>query len=176
MVVDFQEKLVSAMSDLAEVSTNINALVQSAVQLGVPLTVTEHCPDKIGLTMGSVRGQCGSEEIVTKTTFDALSEQSIVRHMETLGRTQVVVVGTESHVCVLQTIFGLLRHGYEPYAVCDAVTSRKVYDKETALSRIAGQGIQCVTTEMVLFEWLARGDTPEFKKLIPLIKNLKRES
>ena len=42
MVVDFQEKLVSAMSDLAEVSTNINVLVQSAIQLGVPLTVTEH--------------------------------------------------------------------------------------------------------------------------------------
>ena len=176
MIVDFQEKLVSAMSDLAEVSTNINALVQSAIQLGVPLTVTEHCPHKIGLTVASVRGQCGSEEILTKTTFDALSEQSIARHMETLGRTQIVVVGTESHVCVLQTIFGLLRHGYEPYVVCDAVTSRKVYDKEKALSRIAAHSVQCVTTEMVLFEWLARGDTPEFKKLIPLIKDLKRES
>ena len=77
---------------------------------------------------------------------------------------------------MLQTIFGLARNGYEPYVVCDAVTSRKVYDKETALSRIYSQGIQCVTTEMVLFEWLARGDSPEFKKLNPLIKNLKRES
>ena len=56
MIVDFQEKLVSAMSNLAEVSTNINALVQSAIQLDAPLTVTEHCPDKIGLTMASIRG------------------------------------------------------------------------------------------------------------------------
>jgi len=100
MVVDFQEKLVSAMSDLAEVSTNINVLVQSAIQLGVPLTVTEHCSDKIGLTMASIRGQCGSEEILTKTAFDALSEQSISRRIDTLGRTQIVVAGTESHVCV----------------------------------------------------------------------------
>ena len=77
---------------------------------------------------------------------------------------------------MLQTIFGLLRHGYDPYVVGDAVTSRKVYDKDTALSRIAAQGIQCVTTEMVLFEWLARGDTPEFKKSISLINDLKREA
>ena len=75
-------------------------LVQSTIQLGVPLTVTEHCPDKIGLTMASIRGQCGSEEILTKTAFDTLSEQSIRRRMDTLGRTQIVVAGTESHVCV----------------------------------------------------------------------------
>ncbi len=27
------------------------------------------------------------------------------------------------------------------------------------------------TTEMVLFEWLARGDTAEFRDLLPLIKD-----
>ena len=96
--------------------------------------------------------------------------------MDTLGRTQIVVAGTESHVSMLQTIFGLLRHGYEPYVVCDAVTSRKVSAKDTALSRIAAQGFQCVTTEIDLFEWFARGDTPEFKKSISLIKDLKCES
>ena len=173
MVIDFQTSLAPAMSGLAAVSTNINALVQSAIQLHVPLTVTEHCPDKIGLTVTSIRDQCRSEDIVSKTAFDALSEQSIVRHLDALGRTQIVVAGTESHVCVLQTVFGLLRYGYEPYVVCDAVASRKVYDKEIALSRFSAQGVQCVTTEMVLFEWLERGDTSDFKRLIPVIKELK---
>ena len=173
MVIDFQTSLAPAMSGLATVSTNINALVQSAMQLDVPLIVTEHCPDKIGLTVASIRDQCRSEDIMIKTAFDALSEQSIVRHLDTLGRNQIVVAGTESHVCVLQTVFGLLRHGYEPYVVCDAVTSRKIYDKEIALSRFAAQRIQCATTEMVLFEWLERGDTSDFKRLIPVIKELK---
>ncbi len=63
-----------------------------------------------------------------------------------------------------------------PYLVVDAVSSRKPEDKETAVARLRDAGVAAVTTEMVLFEWLARGDTTEFTDLLGLIKgdHLKR--
>tara|TARA_Y100001960_G_C14504381_1_gene743250 strand:+ start:468 stop:758 length:291 start_codon:yes stop_codon:yes gene_type:complete len=81
VVVDFQSRLAPAMSDLAAVSININALVKAATQFSIPLILTEHCPDKIGLTVASIREQCQPENILPKTAFDALAELSIVRQM-----------------------------------------------------------------------------------------------
>ncbi len=53
----------------------------------------------------------------------------------------------------------------------DAVSSRKPEDKAVAVVRLRDAGVAAVTTEMVLFEWLARGDTAEFRDLLPVIKS-----
>jgi nicotinamidase-related amidase len=176
LIIDFQASLAPAMVGLDEVTNNIVTLIEGARRLDVPLRVTEHCSHKIGQTVASIREKLHPSEILEKTTFDALSEPSISEHFTQLGRTQIVTVGIESHVCVLQSALGLLRCGYEPYVVSDAVTSRGRQDKQAALARAASQGIQCVTTEMVLFEWLERGDAAGFRELIPMIKRLKNQS
>ncbi len=67
--------------------------------------------------------------------------------------------------------FELKQAGYEPYLVVDAVSSRKPEDKAAAVVRLRNAGVAAVTTEMVLFEWLARGDTAEFRDLLGLIKD-----
>ena len=54
----------------------------------------------------------------------------------------------------------------------DAVSSRKPDDMAAAIVRLHEAGVGGVTTEMVLFEWLARGDTEEFRDPLPLIKRL----
>ena len=38
------------------------------------------------------------------------------------------------------------------------------------MDRLRGAGARIVTTEMVVFEWLAKAGTPEFKELSALIK------
>ena len=59
---------------------------------------------------------------------------------------------------------------YRPCLVVDATGTRHTVDRETAIQRLQRAGVQLVTTEMVLFEWLERGDTSEFQALLPLIK------
>jgi nicotinamidase-related amidase len=76
-----------------------------------------------------------------------------------------------SELRVLQSALSLLDAGYRPVVVSDAVSSRKAYDRDVALQRLRDAGIGLVTTEMVLFEWLERGDAPEFRELLPLIKS-----
>ncbi len=76
----------------------------------------------------------------------------------------------ETHVCVLQTAISLKEAGYHPHVVRDAVSSRRTIDKETALERLRDSAIGLVTTEMVIFEWLERGDDEAFGDLLPMIK------
>ncbi len=109
--------------------------------------------------------------MLEKIQFDAVSEPACAERFAALDRPQAVIAGTEAHVCVLQTALGLKQAGYEPYLVVDAVSSRNATDKAAAVGRLRDAGVAAVTTEMVLFEWLARGDTAEFRDLLPLIKD-----
>jgi len=76
----------------------------------------------------------------------------------------------EAHVCVLQSALGLLGLGYEPVVVADAVASRQRLLRDMALQRIKRCGIEIVTAEMVVFEWLRVADTEDFRAVLPLLR------
>ena len=54
--------------------------------------------------------------------------------------------------------------------VADAIGSRAKVNRKLAITRLLKAGADIVDSEMVLFEWLERAGTPEFKELHPLIK------
>ncbi len=81
-----------------------------------------------------------------------------------------VVTGCEAHICVLQTVLGLLEAGRRVTVVADAVGSRKTENRDAALARMAAHGAEIVTTEMVVFEWLGTARHPRFREVVRLIK------
>ena len=106
-----------------------------------------------------------------KKRFSAQSEPPIADHIASLKRNKVVVVGTEAHVCVLQTTLDLKKAGFRPHLMVDGTSSRHQLDKEIAIHRMRAHSVELVTLEMVLFEWLEQGDTGMFRDLFPLIRN-----
>ncbi len=82
----------------------------------------------------------------------------------------LVVSGCETHVCVLQTVLGLLAAGRRVCMVRDAVGSRRAESKETAIRRLEREGAEIVTTEMVLFEWLRTAEDPRLRRIIDLVR------
>lgn len=170
LVIDIQEKLAPALLDSEKViSTSIN-LVKAAQVLGLPTLVTEQYPDGLGQTVKVVRDVLPDQKAYHKMTFSCVQDLETKNRIEQIGRKQVVVCGMEAHVCVLQSVFDLLEAGYEVFVVSDAVSSRSQDNKKLGLERMRQAGAQIVVTEMVLFEWLGQAGTPEFKKLLPLIK------
>ena len=86
------------------------------------------------------------------------------------GRSTIVVAGCEAHVCLLQTALDLLEEDFDVWVVTDACSSRTERNRDAAFDRLAGNGAELVTTEMVAFEWLGSAEHPAFNEILGLIK------
>jgi nicotinamidase-related amidase len=148
--------------------------VQIANRLGVPVTVSQHYPKGLGPTIAPLRAELGPDAaIFDKMHFSCLRNPALHQRFDALrdhGRGQVVVAGIEAHVCVCQTVLDLLVEGYEVYLAADAISSRSPHSRELAINRVRQAGGYIVDSEMVMFEWLDKAGTPEFKDLIGLLK------
>ena len=174
LVTDIQERLLPAIREGAGALARARLLVEAARRLDVPILVSEHYPEGLGPTVPEIREAVGNEApILAKTAFSCLRDAPLAAELSERrrrGRPQVAVAGFESHVCVLQTSLDLAERGYDVFVVADAVASRTAESRELALARMRQAGIQVMNAEMAVFEWLGRGDTPEFRDLLPLIR------
>jgi nicotinamidase-related amidase len=162
VVVDVQEGFRSyAMFDA--VASACAKLVQGARILQVPSLVSEQYPKGLGHTALEVDLQ--DEPVIEKSVFSAARAEGF----ELEGRTQAIVCGIETHVCVSQTVHDLIDRGIEVHVPADAVGSRHQVDYERGLERLQRAGAVVSTVEAVLFELLERAGTPEFKQVQRLI-------
>jgi len=170
LVIDVQEKLLAVMAEPERVVENTIKLIKGFQILERPIFVTEQYPEGVGKTVAPIKKALKDVHIHEKITFSCIGMEGLVHTVWSQKIDQVVLCGIESHVCVWQTAVDLLYQGFTVAVVRDAVSSRKEIDCETALHRMASQGIALVTVEMVLFELLERAGTDAFKKVMKLIK------
>ena len=170
LVVDIQQKLAPAIHDSERVVANSVRLLDGARQLGVPAFVSEQYIKGLGPSLEAIRAAAVDARFFEKTHFSCAAEPGVIDLLRAAKRPQIILTGTEAHVCVLQTAFGLLAAGFEVYLVADAASSRTPENRSAAVERMRAAGIGIVTTEMVLFEWLHQAGTDDFRQLLPLIK------
>jgi nicotinamidase-related amidase len=172
-MIDVQAKLLPAMSDQHVVERCIR-LVRAAKTLGVPITISEQYPQGLGATVDALREALGTAgSVMTKVEFSCAKNAPLRERLLELrrqGRRQVVIGGMEAHVCVGQTAIDLENEGFEVFVAADAVSSRAKASRRLALARLLKIGADVVNTEMVVFEWLGRADTAEFRELLALVK------
>jgi len=170
LVVDIQQKLAPAIHDSERVTANSVRLLEGARQLGVPAFVSEQYVKGLGPSLDAIRSAAVDARFFEKTHFSCAAEPGVIDLLRAAKRPQVLLTGTETHVCVLQTAFGLLAAGFEVYLVADAASSRTPANHNAAIERLRAGGVHIVTSEMVLFEWLHQAGTADFRQLLPLIK------
>ncbi|NJD25917.1 MAG: hydrolase [Betaproteobacteria bacterium] len=164
LLVDLQERLAPAIDGIADVLRHNAWLVDVARRLSVPVTATEQYPAGLGATVPELAGRLAPGEIVEKIHFSAAADGCLAA-LPALARPQVVLAGTETHVCVLQTVLGLLAQGKEVFVVAEACGSRRAGDKALGLERMRQEGCRIVSREMVAFEWLQRAGTDLFRQV-----------
>jgi nicotinamidase-related amidase len=170
LVVDIQARLLPSMSAPHTVVDNTGVLIRAARRLDIPVLASEQYPRGLGPTVPEVASLLPADCTVEKLSFSCLGDDGFVRRFRDVGRPQAVVAGLEAHVCVLQTVEDLLDVGAETFVVADATASRTDANHAAAMRRLRDAGAHLVTTEMVVFEWLAKAGTPAFKELSALIK------
>ncbi len=171
VVIDVQERLVPAMKEkiARKVKNNIELLLEGAKQLGIPVVTTEQYPRGLGHTVADLAEACG-DTVIEKVSFGCCGEPKFNEALQATGRKQVLVTGMEAHVCVYQTVLGLLEDGYAVHLIRDAICSRAKENYQAGVDNSAAAGAVVSTTEMALFQMLKEAGTPEFKTIAKLLK------
>jgi nicotinamidase-related amidase len=190
VLVDYQTKLMPAIHGGEQVLANAIKLAKVASLLKLPIFGTEQHPDKLGENVAELKNYC--QKTLSKTYFgaceDGLGEwlrapvkpqggnaRSLPKHLQRKPESQderntIILAGCEAHVCLLQTALGLIDEEFDVWVVTDACSSRTEVNRDAAFDRLASNGAELVTTEMVIFEWLQSSDHPAFKAALDLVK------
>jgi isochorismate hydrolase len=173
LVIDVQDRLLAAMPSSAgeAVVKNTVVLVEAASRLGLPIVVTEQYPKGLGRTVAAIEAAVGAASAAGGTVHRAEKlEFSAVSHLGAIARTQWIVTGMETHVCVMQSVRDLCAAGAEVHVVADAVASRTKANWRIGTEQCRGAGATITSTETVVFDLLGRAGTDDFKALSKLIK------
>jgi isochorismate hydrolase len=150
----------------------VDLLLAAASLMDVPLLLTEQYPKGLGATIEQIRKVLPEVQPLEKIDFSCVPAQGFREKLSSFDRDQILLAGIETHVCVAQTALDLASQGESVFVVADATSSRRPLDAQIALQRLNQSGLTLVTAEAVIFEWLRRAGTDEFKALQPKLKEL----
>ena len=192
LLVDFQQRLMPAIHDGDAVIARAARLAEAASLLDVPVLATEQYPAGLGPTVEPLAGY--PKSVLAKTSFSAAADPGFAALLLSSGGTtprtprcapdgsaivsgalppgtrEIVIGGCEAHVCVLQTALDLAGSQHRVILAADATGSRDPADRAAALDRAGRHGIEVVTSEMVLFEWLRDAKHPRFREVQRLLR------
>ncbi|MFO7871542.1 MAG: hydrolase [Kiritimatiellia bacterium] len=169
-VVDVQGKLAESMHDKESLFNNLRKLIQGIHVLGVPVLWTEQNPEGLGPTVPDIAELLADLNPIPKTSFSSWRNGQFARALGDLKRSNVLLAGIETHICIYQTAVDLLREGYTVETVADAVSSRTPRNREIGLLKIRDAGIALTSVETALFELLGTAKTSEFKDILRIVK------
>ena len=164
LLIDLQERLAPAIHDVDAVLRHNLWLTDIAKQLAIPVIATVQYPKGLGPTVPALAEKLLPEQIFEKIHFSAVAD-GCLQKLPDYSRDQIVLTGTEAHVCVLQTALDLLAAGKQVFVVAEAIGSRRPEDRLFAIERLRQEGCRIVTREMVAFEWLHRAGTEQFRQI-----------
>ncbi|MBD3322805.1 MAG: isochorismatase family protein [Chitinivibrionales bacterium] len=177
LVVDVQEKFAPAIPGFDEMVHNIVKLILTFQMFKMPVLVTEQYPRGLGNTVEKIRRQFTFLEVIEKLELACTDNTHFWTQLNPLELETIVVCGIETHVCVNQTVLGLIDKGFTVHCVADAAGSRNSLDHEIGIQKMAGAGALISTTEISLFELAQKAGTQSFKYIQKMVKSrIKKET
>jgi nicotinamidase-related amidase len=170
VVIDVQGKLARTVSESGKIVENTIKLIKGAYLFNLPVVVTEQNPAGLGPTIDEVKQVFEDVVMVEKMTFNSCLEPSFADAIEKTGRQCILICGIEAHVCVYQTVAGLLERGLKVCVASDAVSSRAAWNRNLAIERMRDLGAEITTTEMALFEFMKDAGDQRFGRFIKIVK------
>ncbi|MBE0643754.1 MAG: hydrolase [Bacteroidetes bacterium] len=170
LVIDVQGKLADLAWRSEQLQKNIRILIEGMKVLGVPVVATEQYPKGLGGTVPAIAELLGDTPIIEKNSFSCCGEFEFESKLTEMHKTDIIVCGIETHVCVYQTTRDLLTLGYNVHLVTDAVSSRTEENWMLGIDVSRSLGAKLTGTEMVLFELLKESGTDSFKAISKMVK------
>jgi isochorismate hydrolase len=172
VIIDVQEFFLSQLDrpHRSKIETHTTSLAGLLGYLRIPLVVTLERPvAQKGTSPRAIsRRLSGNDSAHTfeKDFFDLTREKKIRDHLKALNKTQVIVAGCETDVCVLQSCLGLRSLGYEVYVVEELLFSSSP-NVGAAIARMKAEGAIFLSYKSLYYELFeAVGGSRYFEKLV----------
>jgi nicotinamidase-related amidase len=170
VVVDVQGKLAQLMYDNQALFKNIEILIKAAKALSIPIIWCQQVPEALGPTIPQIAELLCDDQPINKSSFSCCGDEQFTDRLNTLNRSNIILCGIETHVCIYQTALDLLAKGRYVTVAADAVSSRTQENKQLALNRMKLKGVDISSVEMTLFELLKTAKHPQFRDIAKLVK------
>lgn len=147
-------------------------LLDASKEFGIDAIVTEQYPKGLLRTVPELKiKERSNATVYEKTKFSMLTPQIQDILKSKKDKSDVMIVGLETHVCVQQTALELLEQGKNVHVIVDAVSSQRPLDRQIALNRLARSGAYLTTLESAIFTLLGDASSPHFKVISNLAKD-----
>ncbi len=171
IIVDIQERLFPHIYDHEKLLDNCNKIILGLNILNIPMLITEQYTKGLGSTMTSIKENMGLSYLpIEKIYFSCLGSVEFFDKLKSMNKKNIILIGIEAHVCVLQTALDLLENSYQPVIIEDCVSSRFINNKNIAIERMRSEGAIISTYESILFELCKAAGTDTFKNISKLVK------
>lgn len=180
LMIDMQGRLAHMVYRSELVLAATSRLLALADLFAVPVLVTEQYPKGLGGTeprlLEAIEALSVESRMVEKSSFSCCGAEEFEEAFEELmctvpvKRRQVVIAGIEAHVCVVQTVLGLLERDCEVQVCWECVSGRGAEYRRWALERMQQAGASITNHESVAFEWARDKDHPRFRDVNRLFR------
>jgi len=169
LVVDVQEKFRPAIHGIDIIINNISKLIKVFRLLKIPIMVTEQYPKGLGETVIELDCMIKNKKI-EKVEFSCFDNKEFQKTIKKPNKKNIIIAGIEAHVCVLKTILDGVKNNYNMHMVVDAVSSRKIFDRDIAIKRAEQSNAFITTTEAIIFQLINSSKDEDFKEISNIIK------
>lgn len=170
VVIDVQGNLAKVVAESEQANLNVHRLVQGGLALELPIFLTAQAPEKIGHTTPELRTILPDHYEYPRTTFSIWRDEALRKAIAESDRNQVLLCGFESHICLYQTALEMMDAGFDVWIVADAVSSRSLYNKQTALHELSQEGVHLTTVENALFAMLGDANHDQFRTISKIVR------
>jgi len=172
LVIDPQEKLMKVIHKADKVINNSVLMIRLAQTVKMPILATTQYKKGLGPFVPEINDLMADVPCIDKMEFNSFLNQEFRNALSALPASvdTLLITGVEAHICIYQTALGALQHGYRPWVISDAISSRNKKNHKMAVQRLLSMGIAVGPAEMAVYEILAKADSEEFKAMRPYLK------
>jgi nicotinamidase-related amidase len=177
-IIDVQEFFLAQLPkrERAAVESNIRNFATLLGCFHIPIVVTIERPlDHKGILPAKIARRLErSAATLEKDFFDLTQEKTIRDHLRRLKKKQAIVAGSETDVCVLQSVLGLIGLGFEVFVVEELIFSGS-RNVAAAIARMKDAGAVFLTYKTLyyeLFQTVEDGRHPHADRIGPFPDDL----
>ena len=113
ILVDVQGKLARIVYESEKLVSNLEKLIRGCQILSIPIICVEQNPKGLGPTIPELEKLLSNQKPIEKYTFNAFENENFKQSIINSNKKQWLICGIETHICVYQTVIGLLSNDFE---------------------------------------------------------------